>query len=245
MVTASLEEQRRLLDVQSLDTRLGQLAYRRSHLPESDNVAQAAARLADVEQAAVTSRTALADLQREVDRADDDVTKVRERVQRNEQRLGDGSATPREVQALTSELELLAKRANDLEEIELQVMERVEQHESALGMLEASEAAMRAEHDEAVAAETRELSAIAEEEQSTADERATLAATLPKDLLALYERIREQLGGVGAAVLRGSRCEGCRLELNPSDLAAVKAAAADAVVRCEECGRILVRAIEG
>jgi len=46
---------------------------------------------------------------------------------------------------------------------------------------------------------------------------------------------------VGAAALRGRRCEGCRLELNPLDLDAIRAKGEDQVVRCEECGRILVR----
>ena len=66
-------------------------------------------------------------------------------------------------------------------------------------------------------------------------------AGLDAGLVALYERLRGQLGGSGAAALRGSRCEGCRLELNPLDLEQIRARPVDAVVRCEECGRILVR----
>ena len=39
-----------------------------------------------------------------------------------------------------------------------------------------------------------------------------------RDLLALYEKIREQQGGVGAAELRQRRCEGCRLELEHAEI---------------------------
>ena len=60
-------------------------------------------------------------------------------------------------------------------------------------------------------------------------------------LVTLYDRLRNQLGGLGAAVLNGRRCEGCRLELNPSDVAAIKAKGPEQVARCEECSRILVR----
>ena len=41
--------------------------------------------------------------------------------------------------------------------------------------------------------------------------------------------------------LRRRECGGCRLTLNPSDLATIAAAPSDEVVRCEECSRILVR----
>ena len=75
-------------------------------------------------------------------------------------------------------------------------------------------------------------------------ERAPLAEQLPADLLALYERLRSSKGGIGAALLRRRECEGCRLTLNASDLATIAATPADRVVRCEECGRILVRTSE-
>ena len=67
---------------------------------------------------------------------------------------------------------------------------------------------------------------------------------MAEGLLALYAKIREASGGIGAAELRQRRCGGCRLELNQLDLSSIRAAAADDVVRCEECRRILVRTPE-
>ncbi len=72
-------------------------------------------------------------------------------------------------------------------------------------------------------------------------ERSTTAAGLPADLLALYEKLRAQKDGVGAAALRRRECEGCRLTLNASDLGIIAKAPTDEVLRCEECNRILVR----
>ena len=68
-------------------------------------------------------------------------------------------------------------------------------------------------------------------------------ADLPADLVALYEKIRESTG-VGAALLRAGRCEGCRLELSGSERSRVRSAPPDEVIRCEECRRILVRTAE-
>ena len=73
------------------------------------------------------------------------------------------------------------------------------------------------------------------------DERATAASGMPEDLMALYEKLREQKGGVGAAALRRRECGGCRLTLNASDLSLIAKRPDDDVVRCEECNRILVR----
>jgi uncharacterized protein len=66
----------------------------------------------------------------------------------------------------------------------------------------------------------------------------------PADLLTLYDKLREQHGGLGAAALIRGSCQGCNLSLNSSDLAAIRAAAPDEVLRCEECRRILVRTPE-
>jgi predicted nucleic acid-binding Zn-ribbon protein len=77
-----------------------------------------------------------------------------------------------------------------------------------------------------------------------AADRAPVASGLPEDLVALYDRLRAQKGGVGAAALRARECGGCRLSLDNAELAVIKSAASDEVIRCEECQRILVRTAE-
>ncbi len=73
---------------------------------------------------------------------------------------------------------------------------------------------------------------------------APATAGMPDDLLALYDRLRASKGGVGAAELRARQCGGCRLTLDNAELQSIAAMAADEVVRCEECQRILVRTDE-
>jgi predicted nucleic acid-binding Zn-ribbon protein len=67
---------------------------------------------------------------------------------------------------------------------------------------------------------------------------------VPDDLLALYDKLRAQKGGVGAAELRQRRCTGCQLNIDNAELAVISAAPDDQVIRCEECQRILVRTPE-
>ena len=241
MTTAPPEDQRRLLDVQALDTRAAQLAHQRRTLPALARIAEFDVRFADVESSRVASRTALSDIRRELTKADGDVDQVRSRVARDQGRLDSGTGSAKDLQAITSELTALARRQGELEEIELAVMERLEAHEAALDELDAAATVIRGQLAEVEHERDAALVIIDADTAALAGERATKAEGLDAGLIALYDKLRKQLGGLGAAALRGRRCDGCRLELNPMHLQALRQAAPEQVLRCEECDRILVR----
>lgn len=241
MTNAPVADQRRLLDLQALDTRLDQLAHRRRTLEVHARVAELEKRAEEVATELVTVRTAHSDVRRELVKAETDVELVRSRAARNQSRLDAGQGSAKDMQALTSELEALARRQGDLEEVELEVMERLEEIEGQLAELEERASAVAAEQSEVLAQRDAEVGKIDDEASQVRTARDAEAAQVDDSLLALYERLREHHGGVGAALLRGTRCEGCRLDLNASDVSVIRATAPEKVVRCEECGRILVR----
>lgn len=241
MTTAPLEDQRRLLEVQALDTRAAQIAHRRRTLPEAIRVAELEARLADVDVSRVASRTALGDLRREVTKADADVEQVRSRAKRDQARLDSGFGTSKDLQAITSELATLTRRQSALEDVELEVMERLEAHEGVLAELNSAAAIIEAQKAEAEAQRDAALAVLDAESTALDADRAAKAEGLDAGLMALYDRLRAQSGGLGAAALRGRRCDGCRLELNPALVASIHKAPPEQVALCEECGRILVR----
>lgn len=241
MTTAPPEDQRRLLDVQALDTRAAQVAHQRRTLPVLARLADLDTRIADVTGSLVASRTAASDLRREVAKAEGDVEQVRGRARRDQARLDSGQGSPKDLQALQHELGALARRQSDLEDIELEVMERLEAHEAALAELTEAARVLEEQKAEAEAERDRVFAELDAEAERVAGERTGAVAGIDAGLLSLYDKLREQLGGLAAAALRGRRCEGCRLELNATDISAIKAAPADQVVRCEECRRILVR----
>lgn len=242
MTSAPVADQLRLLEVQALDTRAAQIAHARASHPARAALDAAAARLAEVEERVVVARTAVGDTRRELAKAESDVEQVRARAQRDQARLDSGAVSVKDVQALSAELEALARRQSDLEDAELEVMERLEEQESVLATLTAEHEEARAAQEEAAAELERAVADLDAQAEAVAAERVERAEGLDAGLLALYDRLRAQLGGLGVAPLRGRRCEGCRLELNPSDVARIQAAPPEQVVRCEECGRILVRA---
>lgn len=241
MTSAPVADQHRLLEVQALDTRAAQIAHQRATHPARAAVDTAAARLAELEEKLVEARTAVGDTRRELTKAETDVEQVRARAQRDQARVDSGAVTVKDVQAISSELDALAKRQSHLEDVELEVMERLEGQEAELAQVMAAHEAATAAHDEARATLAAVLAELDAEAARVAADRAERAAGLDAALVALYDKVRAKSGGVGVAVLRGHRCEGCRLELNSSELAQITATPADQVVRCDECGRILVR----
>jgi len=243
-VKAEPEAQRRLLDLQAIDIALTQLAHRRRALPELAELDRLARELSTLEDERIRAQVAVDDFDRDINRLERDVEQVRSRKTKDQQRLDAGTGPARELEALQHELATLSRRQNELEDAELELMEQREQAEGILNEIEARIGGVRAAREEAERRRDETLTGIAKDEEFRQAGRKPLVADLPGDLVALYEKIRESSGGIGAALLRSGRCEGCRLELSGSERSAVRVAAPDEVVRCEECRRILVRTAE-
>jgi predicted nucleic acid-binding Zn-ribbon protein len=244
VLKAELSRQWRLLDLQALDTRIDQIDHRKASLPvlkELEGLQREASVLdADV----VRARTAFDDVGREIAKSEADVQLVRDRAARNQARLDSGQGTAKDLQALQHEIASLARRQSELEDLELEVMERAEGLEATLRRHEAARADLASRIADLETARDKELGELDAEREQVVAERAQTVPGVGEDLLALYDKIRASSGGLGAAALTQRRCGGCRLELNHVDLGRITAAPEDEVVRCEECRRILVRTSE-
>jgi predicted nucleic acid-binding Zn-ribbon protein len=243
-VNADPAAQRRLLDLAAADADLARAAYRRRSLPELAEIEEADKRLRASRDSLVAAETAASDLDRDIRKLEAEIDQVQARGQRDRGLLDSGSiSSGKQLEDLEHELSTLRRRQTVLEDDLLEVMERREATETEL------------ERGRAVVAdiEQRRLDAIHRRDAALADldaiemrrnqERETLISELPTELVALYERIRAR-NGTGAALLREGRCGACRLELDRTAVGRLREAAADEVVRCEECGVMLVRTAE-
>jgi predicted nucleic acid-binding Zn-ribbon protein len=243
-VKASPQSQLRLLELADLDAELARLDHRRRTLPEVAELTRMETRVGELKDEIVVTETELGDLTREEGRAERDVEQVRTRIDRDRARLDAGQVSAaRELATLQSEIESLRRRQGDLEEIVLELMERREGLVSRRDELTTERDSLATEMAEVTARRDAAFKEIDEQAAKAAEQRAGIAAEVPADLLKLYEQIRDARG-VGAAMLRAGRCEGCHLTLNTVDLNQIRASAPDEVVRCEECRRILVRTPE-
>ncbi|MCZ4122647.1 zinc ribbon domain-containing protein [Streptomyces sp. H39-S7] len=241
-MNAAPADQIRLLEVQALDSRIQQLDHKRHHLPEHAELDRLNADLTQLRDLLVAAQTEESDTAREQTKSEQDVDQVRQRAARDQQRLDSGAAaSPKDLENLQREIVSLAKRQSDLEDVVLEVMERRETMQERVQELTHRVESVQAKATEAEARRSAALAEIDAEASKSVKEREIVAGSVPADLLKLYDKLRSQQGGVGAARLYQKRCEGCRLELNITELGEVRGAPADAVVRCENCMRILVR----
>jgi predicted nucleic acid-binding Zn-ribbon protein len=234
-----------LLDLQAQDSALAQLHHRRTSLPEHAQIAELEARAGELDGRRIEADTEVGDLTRAQAKADAEVEQVKARRTRDEERMSSGAITnPKDLESLQHELGALQRRISTLEDEELEVMERLEEAQKRLASVTADLDAVTTELEHVVTARDAALSAIDAETATVAAERDRIVGQVPDDLLALYEKVGEQYGGLAAAALRARRCEGCRLELNGADLREIAAKPDDEVLRCPECSRILVRTAE-
>ena len=237
--------QLRLLDLQSLDSRADQLRHQRETLPEIAEIEELTTHQRELEAQRIDQQTIVDDLDVERAKVDSDVEAVKARQARDQQRIDQGQiSNPKDLQHMQAEMESLQRRITSLEDQELEVMEQLEEAQAVLTRLAEQAEAAQVRLTDVMAARTHKTGAIDTELSGVEAERAPLAAELPADLLALYDRLRASKGGVAAAELRARECGGCRLSIDPAELGVIRAAAEDDVVRCEECQRILVRTPE-
>ena len=236
---AAPEDQALLLDLQSLDTKLQQLARRAQKLPEHEMLESLAARRAELERTRAEQFGAVEDGRLELTRTEADVAVVEARIARDAQRLATSSSV-KDVAALEQELDALARRKSDLEDIELAVMESLESREAALAATDAEIAALAASIADATTARDAELASIEGERSHAGANRQTVAGKVPAELLALYEKQRERYG-VGASHLRGGVSSASGVALNATEMNRIRGAAPDDVILCPDSNAILVR----
>lgn len=236
---SSLED---LLVVQGHDTVLDQLRHRFETLPEREALQEIdrsrkalAASLAEAEAA----RDAVAARQEELER---NIAASESRIKEIDRRMYSGEVSAsRDLQAMAGEIDHIKARVSTLEDSALAAMEEREPMDAGVIDLKARDEALVAEGErlrEALATAEAEIAAAAKAEHAA---RTSAATAVPADLLAVYEKLRGRLGGIGIARLEHGTCMGCHMKLPATELDRTRNQPPDAVVHCDQCGRILVR----
>ena len=238
---ASKSAQEKLLALQALDSSLIQLDHKAKNLPVSRILDEKTIAFATARDLCVAAETEKSDIKHELSKSEIDVEQVVSRIERDEKRLASGQGSPKELEQLQHELGSLAKRRAELEEIELEVLVRIEALDQRINSLAKERDVL---HEEVIKYSREKETALEEITRainSTLNDRSALASECEPELLALYEKIRTSADGIGAARLHAGQCQGCNLTINAADLSKINALPDDEVVRCEECRRILVR----
>lgn len=234
------ERQRRLLDVAESDRSIAAARHRRDTLPELAVIAEGDSRIAALRSDRIVAETEVSDLQRQGAKLDAEIDQVRARSERDTQRLTSGAGPAKDLTSLQHEIDTLARRQGVLEDQALDLMEQREVADDKLANATRAYDAAVAEVEAARVRLTDQQADLDDELARLDAARAEQVADVPDELLAVYDRVRAA-GKVGAAKLIGGQCQACRLTLDTVALGEIRSAAPDAVVRCSECGAILIR----
>jgi predicted nucleic acid-binding Zn-ribbon protein len=238
---ASVAQQSLILELQSLDNEIMQANTKLKSLPEIEQLLHIDKRITTATDELAVVKAEADQIALELRRGEVDVETVTDRIKKDEARLASGNATPKELEQLQHEVGTLKKRQEHLEEIELEIMIRSDAIVARSNTLTTDLASLQTLKDEISG---RLKNATGEINKVIADKntaRNLVANQIEKPLLDLYEKIRGNGGGVGAAALVGNKCNGCNLAINAVEMERIKSLGKDELLRCEECRRILVR----
>lgn len=232
-----------LLAVQELDLTADQLRHRLGTSParaEMADIDTKAAALRPEVQAVTAQRDEVA---RRQGAAEAELAATEERSEAVSKRLYGGEVSAsRDLQAMAADIEGLKQRASTLEDRVLELLEERDPLERRLEALLRDAAGLAARRRVAAATRAEEEGAIQRELEALMGRRSAAAEAVPAPLLAMYERLRNRLGGVGAARVVGNRCDGCHLTLSAVELDRIRHLPPGDVATCEQCSRILVPA---
>lgn len=231
-----------LLAVQQLDTEIHQLLHRRGHLPEATEFEAANAERAALGATIAEVQTTRDELGAKLAAVEDTVAKQQARHAELARQMGAAqNVAPRDLEAMDHELHQVAEYLSSVEDEELAVLEELEPVDAHLASLGEELAALEAR---LVEIRQRGTAAVRAIDVTLAERRAAreaAAALVPASTLDRYEAVRKSTGAIGAARLRGDRCDGCSLTLSAAERDRVLAVPIDELASCEHCGRILIR----
>jgi uncharacterized protein len=237
---AEVVQQRSLLELADIDAELSRLQHRSSHLPEQAGFEQIQAEHRDANDRLASRQLALEDLDAQINKFESEIDAVRDREDRDRKMLDGGAVNAKQLADLQHELETLERRQSSLEDSLLEVMERREELQARQSDELVTIDSLQAGLADAQRARDDALAVIEQSRHQCVSRRDELTAELDADLVSIYERQRSR-GGAGAGRLQGRRCGACRIEIDRGEMARITAAADDEVLRCPECGAILLR----
>jgi predicted nucleic acid-binding Zn-ribbon protein len=229
----------RILELQELDTSIDRLSHRREQLEAGEEIAAVRAETEAAESRLGELRLGLDAVGRESSRLEHEIESMGAKLAAEEKRMYDGSiANAKELEALQHEIANLRDRRSRAEDELLDQMVRREDLEARASEADVEVVAARARVEEVGGGAATELDDIAAALTERSATRAEIASEVEAELLELYEDLRRQKRGIGAAAIVDGVCQACHEKLSAVELDKLKHT--DDVKRCEHCRRIVV-----
>ncbi len=228
-----------IVELQAADTMADQLHHRRENLAERVHLGATRNALVRWDQERIVARKRLQELNDSIEACETTGQQLRAKRDKLSGQLKTVIAV-REAEALQHEIATVDGELSANEDAELTAMEEQGRIEAELAELASQEPVLRHEFLAADAALNAAARDIDDELGRIDDRRSQLRDSVDAKVLKRYDQLRGNLG-VAAAVLNGSRCDGCHLDLSAAEVDAVrKAGGKEGLTECPQCGRLLV-----
>lgn len=238
---AKPSDQLTLLDLQALDQRESVLRHQRDSHPAHATVRELAGRIDDLQRSQITQNSVISDLSREIERITHEIELVSARRDRQRKRIEANEVPLRDISSMEHEIAQMQTRLSRLEDDQLSVEEQRENAQKARESMLSETEGMKASIEQTKAEFMAEVAEADDELRTVIAKRRELAASIAKDLLDEYERVRALNGALAVLEVRDGVGIGMAAEISPLERETIRTTPADEVYWAEDTGAIVVR----
>lgn len=240
-ITATTQQQRQLLDLQSLDSQLSRLRTQLNELREDEQLTRLRREGTQAVDHAKSVKAQVEQDQAEAQQAEQVVEDTTKRRNNMQSRLDADEVSSRDVQAVTTEIAELTIRIEQLEDAQVEAMQTLEESQTALANAQTAIADAEQAVNVRITTLNEQGQQLSKQGKELTAERTALANELPAELVAEYETIRDQNDGTGVIELKADHLSGAGVPIAPAELAAIHQTPDDQLAYCPDTGAILVR----
>lgn len=227
-----------LLKLSQVDLEVEQIKAEIAKAIGSKELSAASAELSVLANEVIDSRTAFENLKMEARKADDNLHMVEERMARDLERINQSSSA-KDVQAMQAEVESLSKRKDELEEVELEILERLEVAQKELDDVSAKREVVAKVIDDLQSKIQGQVDELKARGRKLTADRETLVSKVPTEVLEKYKNLAAKQIAVGQVEARA--CTACRMGLTAGTIDSLSELAEDEIGYCPECLAMIVR----
>lgn len=227
-----------LLKLSQVDLEIEQIKNEISKAIGSKELTDASGKLAEASEEVIAARTIFENLSMEARKADDNLHLVEERIARDLERLN-STSSPKDAQAMQSEVESLTRRKGELEEVELEILDRLEKSEQQLKNVSNQREEFQKEVSELQESIQGQVDQLKMRGRKLTADRETLVSKIPQDALEKYKALAARQIAVGQ--IQNRACSACRMGLTASTIDSLSTLAEDEIGNCPECLAMIVR----
>ena len=230
-----------LLELQNVDSTIARLKHRRDAHPAHRTLAELQGRFTDLKRAAVAQSAVISDIQRQVDRLDQETTKVRDRRSLQQGRLDRNEVPLRDFSPMQHEIQRMDQRISDLEGEQLEAEERLEAATRAAESMKRDATGIAQDVEKAKQQFAADMLEVDQELVKAEAHRAQLIPRIPAELVNEYEQAQRAHGVLAVVEVRDGRVMGGGADFSPVEMERIRTLEADEMYWGEETGQIVVR----